>query len=63
MEEISDLIIRNGKIIDGSGGPEILSDILIKDGKIEKIGKIQICTNASLNFYNDVDTFFRYLRS
>ena len=41
MVEISDLIIRNGKIIDGSGGPEILSDILIKDGKIEKNWKAQ----------------------
>jgi len=34
----ADLIIRNGTIIDGSGGPEIVSDILIKDGFIEKIG-------------------------
>ena len=41
MVEISDLIIRNGKIFDGSGGPGILSDILIKDGKIEKIGKLK----------------------
>ena len=42
MEEISDLIIRNGKIIDGSGGPEILSDILINDGKIKKIEKLAL---------------------
>ena len=33
----ADLIIRNGTIIDGSGGPEKVSDILIKDGLIEKI--------------------------
>ena len=51
MEEISDLIIRNGKIIDGSGGPEILSDILIKDGKIEKIGKI----SSSINVKREID--------
>jgi N-acyl-D-amino-acid deacylase len=51
MEEISDLIIRNGKIIDGSGGPEILSDILIKDGKIEKIGKL----DSSINAKNEID--------
>ena len=36
----ADLIIRNGTIIDGSGGPEKISDILIKDGFIEKIGYI-----------------------
>ena len=51
MEEISDLIIRNGKIIDGSGGPEILSDILIKDGKIEKIGKL----NPSIKAKKEID--------
>ena len=51
MEEISDLIIRNGKIIDGSGGPEILSDILIKDGKIEKIEKI----SSSINVKKEID--------
>ena len=51
MEETSDLIIRNGKIIDGSGGPEILSDILINDGKIKKIGKI----NSSINAKKEID--------
>ena len=50
MEEISDLIIRNGKIIDGSGGPEILSDILIKDGKI-KNRKI----SPSINVKKEID--------
>ena len=36
----ADLIIRNGTIIDGSGGPEKIADILIKDGLIKKIGKL-----------------------
>ena len=34
-----DLIIKNGKIIDGTGSPYYRSDIAIKDGKIAKIGK------------------------
>jgi hypothetical protein len=34
----ADLIIRNGTIIDGSGGPEIVSDILIKDGLLKRLG-------------------------
>tara|TARA_B100001057_G_scaffold275004_1_gene275227 strand:+ start:1630 stop:3342 length:1713 start_codon:yes stop_codon:yes gene_type:complete len=51
MEEISDLIIRNGKIIDGSGGPETFSDILIKDGKIEKIGEL----NPSIKAKKEID--------
>ena len=34
-----DLIIKNGKIIDGTGSPYYRSDIGIKDGKIVKIAK------------------------
>lgn len=34
-----DLIIKNGKIIDGTGSPYYRSDIGIKDGKIAKIAK------------------------
>ncbi len=37
-----DLIIKNGKIIDGTGSPYFRSDIGIKDRKIVKIGK-DIC--------------------
>ena len=34
-----DLIIRGGKIIDGTGSPFYYGDIGIEDGKIVKIGK------------------------
>lgn len=34
-----DLIIKNGKVINGTGAPFYLADIGIKDGKIVKIGK------------------------
>lgn len=34
-----DLIIKNGKIIDGTGSPAYLSDVAIKDGKIVKVGR------------------------
>ena len=36
-----DLIIRNGKIIDGSGKKPFFGDIAIDDGKITSIGKIE----------------------
>jgi N-acyl-D-amino-acid deacylase len=39
-----DLLIRNGKIIDGTGNSWFYADIAIKDGKIVRIGKI---SNAS----------------
>jgi N-acyl-D-aspartate/D-glutamate deacylase len=35
-----DLLIRNGRIIDGSGMPGYRSDISVKDGKIVEIGKL-----------------------
>ena len=35
-----DLIIRNGTVIDGSGAPGRVSDILIKDGLIKKVGNL-----------------------
>ncbi|HIG43507.1 MAG: amidohydrolase family protein [bacterium] len=35
-----DLIVRGGRVIDGSGEPERTADIAIKDGKIESIGKV-----------------------
>ena len=35
-----DLLITNGKIIDGSGSPAYISDIAVKDGKIERIGTL-----------------------
>ena len=35
-----DLLIRNGRIVDGSGMPAFRGDIAVKDGKIVEIGKI-----------------------
>ncbi len=32
-----DIIIKNGKIIDGTGSPAYLSDVAVKDGKIVKV--------------------------
>ncbi len=36
-----DLIIKNGKIIDGTGNPWYQTDVGIKDGKITKIGQLK----------------------
>jgi N-acyl-D-aspartate/D-glutamate deacylase len=35
-----DLLIKNGRIVDGSGGPAYRGDVGIKDGKIVEIGKL-----------------------
>ena len=36
-----DTVIRNGKLIDGTGNPWILADVGITDNKIAAVGQIQ----------------------
>ncbi len=40
MHKPYDVIIRNGKIVDGSGNSWYYGDVGIKDGKIKSIGKL-----------------------
>src|SRR5262250_342300 len=35
-----DILIKNGRIVDGSGGPSYRGDVAVKDGKIVEIGKL-----------------------
>ncbi|MBV9827627.1 MAG: amidohydrolase, partial [Alphaproteobacteria bacterium] len=35
-----DVLIKNGRIIDGSGMPSFHGDVAVKDGKIAEIGKL-----------------------
>ena len=37
---IYDIVIRNGRVLDGAGNPWIAVDVAIKDGRFVKIGKI-----------------------
>ena len=35
-----DVVIRNGRVLDGAGNPWILADVAIKDGRFARIGRI-----------------------
>ncbi|MEO8449914.1 MAG: D-aminoacylase [Gemmatimonadota bacterium] len=41
-----DVVIRNGRVLDGMGNPWILTDLGIKDGKILRIGRIGVGAGA-----------------
>ncbi len=36
-----DIIIRNGRVLDGNGNPWVAVDVAIKDGRFVKIGKVE----------------------
>ena len=36
-----DLIIRGGRVVDGSGLPSYVADVGIKDGKIAEVGRLK----------------------
>lgn len=39
-QAVYDIVIRNGRVLDGAGNPWILADVAIKDGRFVRIGKI-----------------------
>jgi N-acyl-D-amino-acid deacylase len=39
-DTLYDVVIRNGRVLDGMGNPWILADVAIKDGRFARIGRI-----------------------
>ena len=39
-EAVFDIVIRNGRVLDGAGNPWIAADVAIKDGRFVRVGKI-----------------------
>jgi N-acyl-D-aspartate/D-glutamate deacylase len=40
QEATYDIVIRNGRVLDGAGSPWIVADVAIRDGKFVRIGRI-----------------------
>src|SRR5689334_14098143 len=40
-DPLYDLVIRNGRVLDGAGNPWILADVAIKDGRFVRIGRVE----------------------
>lgn len=36
-----DVVIRNGRVLDGAGNPWILADVAIRDGRIQVVGRVE----------------------
>ena len=39
-DTVYDIVIRNGRVLDGAGNPWILADVAIREGRFAKIGRI-----------------------
>ena len=44
-----DTVIRNGRVIDGTGNPAFFADVAIKDGRISLVGKVEGTATAQLD--------------
>ena len=44
-----DMVIKNGRVLDGTGNPSLKADVGITNGRITKIGKIQDDSVKSIN--------------
>ena len=44
-----DLLVKNGRVVDGSGMPSFHGDVAVKDGKIAQIGKVSASARRVIN--------------
>ena len=44
-----DLLIKNGRVVDGSGGPSFYADVAVHQGKIVGVGKFNASATRILN--------------
>lgn len=47
--ENPDLIIRNGRVIDGTGNPAYFADIAVRNGRVTRIGRVPVSSARTLD--------------
>ena len=40
VDSVYDVVIRHGRVLDGSGNPWILADVAISDGRFVRVGRV-----------------------
>src|SRR6188474_3518780 len=45
-----DLVIRGGRVLDGSGNPWLYADVAVKDGRIAAVGRLGNATALRTNY-------------
>ena len=40
IDSVYDVVIRNGRVLDGAGNPWILADVAINNGRFARIGRV-----------------------
>jgi N-acyl-D-amino-acid deacylase len=46
---VFDIVIKNGRIIDGTGNPWFRANVGVKDGKIVRISRVDISAGSDLS--------------
>jgi N-acyl-D-amino-acid deacylase len=49
FSETYDIIVRNGRVVDGTGNPAFYADVAIKDGRIHAIGRVAGDARTDIN--------------
>jgi N-acyl-D-amino-acid deacylase len=47
--ETYDVVIRHGRVVDGSGNPAFFADVAVKDGRVAVIGRVSGDANAEID--------------
>ena len=54
-----DLLIKDGRVVDGSGGPSFRADVAVQNGKIVGVGKFNESATRTINGYITDDALNR----